>query len=219
MDIANPLFAYLIAFSGGLVAAVSPCSLMAYPLIIGYVGGYSDGDIKRSLLYSLMFLLGLATTFTLLGLIAAITGSLLGKVGWYWKYILALVALVMGLNLLGVLKFNFPAARFRQIEQKGVLGAYIIGLIYGVSSSPCSTPILAFLLTYVASKQNLFYGATLLFAYSLAYYVIVLILGISIGVAQYVLKSHKIQKSVYYFHRLSGVILVLTGVYLLLLHR
>lgn len=218
MDLNNLFFAYLAAFGGGLIAAVSPCSLFAYPLIVGYVGGYSEGDIKKSLLYSLMFLFGLATTFTILGIIAAVTGSLLGNMGWYWKYILAMVAIVMGLNLLEIIKIILPVIQFPRIEQKGMLGAFMIGLIFGVSSSPCATPILAVLLTYVASKQNLVYGATLLFTYSLAYYVIVLVLGISVGVAQYILKSHKIQKAAYYFHRLSGVVLVLTGIYLAFSH-
>ncbi|MDD5382164.1 MAG: cytochrome c biogenesis protein CcdA, partial [Candidatus Margulisbacteria bacterium] len=71
MEFSNPLIAYLAVFLAGLVSSASPCVLILYPLIIGFVGGYGEGDVRKSALYSLLFSLGLAITFTLLGAVAS----------------------------------------------------------------------------------------------------------------------------------------------------
>ena len=83
----NPLLAFAAVFLGGLTTAANPCVLATIPLVIGYVGGFASESKAKAFVYSLAFTLGLATTFTALGLIASLIGGLFGDVGDYWKYI------------------------------------------------------------------------------------------------------------------------------------
>ncbi len=217
MDLSNPLLAYLSVFAAGLVSAFSPCVLITLPLVISYVGGYAGGDVKRSFSFSLAFVTGLAITFTVLGAVASLMGTLLGDVGGFWKYILAAVAIIMGLQMLGVLNFQIPAPRLVKTEKKGLVGAFLLGLLFGVASSPCATPVLALILTFVASKQNVVYGTSLLFVYALAHTVLIFLVGVSTGMAEFFLRSQRVQKLSEYSHQISGLVFVLIGVAVLYL--
>lgn len=203
---------YLSVFIAGLVSAFSPCVLVIIPMVIGYVGGYSEGDLKKSFAFSLLFALGLAVTFTVLGAIASLAGTLMGDIGGYWKYILSAVAITMGLQMLGILNFQIPAPKMVKIGQKGLIGAFLLGMLFGVAMAPCATPILALILTFVASKQDLLYGISLLLVYALAHTTFIFAVGISTGLAEAILKSSKIERLSYYFHQISGIIFVLIGI-------
>ena len=124
MDFSNPLIAYFSVFVAGLISSFSPCVLITIPLVISYVGGYAEGNVKRSFSFSLAFVVGLAITFTILGAIASLMGTLLGDVGGFWKYILAAVAIVMGLQMMGALNFQIPTPKLMKTEQKGLIGAF-----------------------------------------------------------------------------------------------
>lgn len=212
MDLSNPLVAYFSVFAAGLVSAFSPCVLITIPLVISYVGGYAEGDVKKSFSFSLAFVIGLAITFTILGAIASLAGTLLGDVGSFWKYILAAVAIIMGLQMMGILNFQIPTPRMVKTEQKGLAGAFLLGMLFGVASSPCATPVLALILTFVASKQNMLYGTSLLFVYALAHTVLIFAVGVSTGLAEFFLKSQKVGDLSIYAHKISGVIFVLIGI-------
>ena len=215
MDLSNPLVAYLSVFVAGLVSSFSPCVLITIPLVISYVGGYAEGDVKRSFTFSLAFVIGLSITFTVLGAIASLAGTLLGDVGGFWKYILAAVAIVMGLQMMGVLNFQIPTPKMVKTEQKGLIGAFLLGMLFGVASSPCATPVLALILTFVASKHNLAYGTSLLFVYALAHMVLIFAVGVSTGLAEVFLKSRKVADFSIYAHKISGAIFVLVGLLIL----
>jgi cytochrome c biogenesis protein CcdA len=217
MDLSNPLIAYFSVFIAGLISSFSPCVLIAIPLVISYVGGYAEGDVKRSFSFSLSFVIGLSITFTILGAIASLMGTLLGDVGGFWKYILSAVAIVMGLQMMGLLNFQIPTPRLVKTEQKGLIGAFLLGMLFGVASSPCATPVLALILTFVASKQNLAYGTSLLFVYALAHTVLIFAVGVSTGLAEVFLKSQKISSFSVYAHKISGAIFVLIGIAVLFL--
>ena len=216
MDLSNPLIAYFSVFIAGLISAFSPCVLITIPLVISYVGGYAEGDVKRSFSFSLAFVVGLSITFTILGAIASLMGTLLGDVGSLWKYILAAVAIVMGLQMMGLLNFQIPTPRLVKTEQKGLIGAFLLGMLFGVASSPCATPVLALILTFVASKHNLAYGTSLLFVYALAHTVLIFAVGVSTGLAEVFLKSRKVADFSVYAHKVSGALFVLIGLYVLL---
>ena len=126
--------AYLAVFVGGLISAASPCVLAAIPLIIGYVGGYSEGSKKKAALFSLIFIFGLSITFTLLGAAASVMGQFLGFMG-KWLYLgLALVAVLMGLQLMGVVSIPLPFQRTREVRTKGLVGAFLLGLLTGTDA-------------------------------------------------------------------------------------
>lgn len=209
------MFAYLAVFLAGLVASASPCTLIIFPLIISYVGGYAAGDIRKSALYALLFSLGLAITYTVLGAIAALTGSLLGDVGGYWRYLLAAAAVLVGLNMVGLVQLNLPTTGVSRIKQKGLFGALFLGLLFGLASSPCATPVLALVLAYVASTRNLFYGVSLLFVYALAYMATIFAAGVSAGAAAALLGSARFQKVSALLQKGAGLVFILAGIYFL----
>lgn len=206
--------AFLAVFIGGLVSAASPCVLAAIPLIIGYVGGYSEGNKKKAALYSLVFILGLSITFTLLGAAASAMGSFLSFAG-RWLYIgLAAIAVVMGLQLMGLIEIPLPFQKTRQVKSRGLWGAFLLGLLTGTVSSPCATPVLAVILAYVSTQGDVLYGGSLLFVYAVGHCALIFIAGLSIGLTESMVNSKGIRNFSLYSKRFSGALLVVAGLYL-----
>ncbi|MEW6118140.1 MAG: cytochrome c biogenesis protein CcdA [Nitrospirota bacterium] len=205
--------AFLAVFIGGLVSAASPCVLAAIPLIIGYVGGYSEGNKKKAALYSLVFILGLSITFTLLGAAASAMGQFLGFLGKWLSIGLAVIAVLMGLQLMGFISIPLPFQRTREVRTKGLCGAFILGLITGTVSSPCATPVLAVILAYVSTQGNIFYGGALLFVYALGHCALIFIAGLSIGLTESIISSKGVKNFSFYSKKISGVMLMAVGIY------
>lgn len=206
--------AFIAVFIGGLISASSPCVLAAIPLIIGYVGGYSEGNKQRAALFSLVFVLGLSITFTLLGAAASAMGQFLGFMG-SWLYIgLAVIALVMGLQLMGIISIPLPFQKTRVVKTKGLIGAFLLGMLTGTVSSPCATPVLAVILAYVSTQGDMVYGGSLLFVYALGHSALIFIAGISVGLTESIISSSGAKNLSLYAKKLSGAILLLVGLYL-----
>lgn len=206
--------AFLAVFIVGLISAASPCVLAAIPLIIGYVGGYSDGNKKKAAFYSLVFILGLSITFTLLGAAASLMGEFLGFMG-RWLYVgLAAIAVLMGLQLMGILSMPLPFQKTRTVRSKGLWGAFLLGLLTGTVSSPCATPVLAVILAYVSTQGDILYGGSLLFAYAVGHCALIFIAGLSIGLTESIVSSKGIKNFSLYSKRFSGALLTLAGLYI-----
>jgi cytochrome c-type biogenesis protein len=181
--------AFPLCFLGGIISSASPCVLAMIPLVIGYVGGYAEGSTRKAVQYSLVFTLGLTITFTILGIIASFMGKLFGSVGSFWKYILPPVAILIGLQLLGVFNFQIGLSDKFIPKQKALFGAFLMGLFFGILATPCATPVLAVILTYAATKQTIIYSGALLLAYAAGHWVLVLTAGVSAGLAQKIIAS------------------------------
>jgi cytochrome c-type biogenesis protein len=209
--------AFPFCFLGGIISSASPCVLAMIPLIIGFVGGYAEGSQKKSIQYSLMFVLGLTITFTILGIIAGALGRLFGDVGTFWYYILPPVIILLGLYLFFANRLNLNIGLSQRFmpQKKALLGAFLIGLFFGVIASPCATPVLGVVLTFAATKQNIVYSGGMLLAYALGHWVLVFGAGISTGFAQKVISSRGISNFSDYSKKAAGVILVGVGIYLL----
>jgi len=205
--------AFLAVFIGGLVSAASPCVLAAIPLIIGYVGGYSEGNKKKAALFSLVFVFGLSITFTLLGAAASVMGQFLGFMG-RWLYIgLAVIAILMGLQLMGIISIPLPFQKTRAVKTKGLLGAFMLGLLTGTVSSPCATPVLAVILAYVSTQGDMVYGGSLLFVYALGHCALIFIAGLSVGLTESIISSKGATNFSLYAKKLSGALLFVIGIY------
>jgi len=206
--------AFPASFLAGVISSASPCVLAMIPLVIGYVGGYAEGSQRKAVQYSLVFVLGLTITFTILGIIAGFMGRLFGDVGNFWKYVSPSVAILLGLFLLGVLKFNVGISQRFLPKQKALVGALLMGLLFGIVASPCAMPVLAVILTLAATKRDVAYSGGLLLAYALGHWVLVLGAGISVGFAQRVLASKRISNFSSYSKKGAGIILIGVGLYL-----
>ncbi len=210
------LVAYLLVFLGGIVTSIGPCNVAMIPLVVGYVGGSPDLSRRRCLALSLTFAVGLAITFMLLGVVAALVGGLIGGTSRVWYYLVAAVCLVIGLHILGGLPLPpLPGlGRLREkISLKGAPGALALGLVSGLVASQCATPVLAAVLTYVMAKQEtLIYGAALLFVYALGRGVPVVLAGTFTGVVK---QLQSLGRWSPFIEKASGVIILGVGLYFL----
>ena len=210
----NPWLAVVAVFVGGVTTALNPCVLAMIPLLMSVVAGNKNATtIRRSLVFSLFFVLGLAVTFTALGLASALLGRMFGDVGRFWKFVVAGVCFLMGLHLLGLLRLNFPVPAGIRVKKQGLIGAFLLGLLFGVVSTPCAVPILAVLLAFVAEQGNVVYGGFLLFVYALGHSALVLVAGTSVGAAKSLLESKGLRRAHAVLQRIAGVLIIGIGLY------
>lgn len=212
----NIWLAVITAFLAGVVSSFSPCVLSTIPLIIGYVGGYARKDKKLAFKYSLLFCLGIIVTFTLLGVASALLGRLFTGAGGWWYIILGGVMLIVGLQLIGVIEFRNNSCKMPN-RRKGLAGAFFLGILGGVLSSPCSTPILAAILAFVASKGNILLGVIMLFLYSIGHCVLIFLAGTSVGLIEEISSSNKTLMVGKILKGILAIIIFLIGFYLLYL--
>lgn len=210
-----PILAFGAVFLAGVISSASPCVLATIPLVVGFVGGYADGDRWKAFRYSLSFILGLSLTFTAFGAAAGMLGTMFGTVGGWWYIAAGIVALVMGGQMMGLYEIRLPIRRDFKPKQGGIVGSFILGLFFGVVSSPCATPVLVVLLTYVATKGQVLYGTALLFTYAIGHCLLMLFAGTFTGFIESFVKSRGIVNFSLWTKRLGGVVVALVGSYLI----
>jgi cytochrome c-type biogenesis protein len=208
----NPWLAPLAVFAGGALTASNPCVLAMIPLVIGFVGGsQATSSFRRSLAFSVLFVVGLAVTFSILGMISALLGRLFGDVGGFWKWIAVAVCVLMGAHLIGLIPVPNVGSGIRPVR-RGLAGAFLLGLLFGLVSTPCAAPILVVVLTYVAAKgSSVPYGAFLLLTYALGHSLLVLVAGTSIGAARAILETKGLQRGLSALRRVAGVLILAAG--------
>ncbi len=213
----SPWLALVAVFFGGIVTASNPCVLAMIPLMIGVVAGRDESKkgALRSLSLSLVFVVGLAVTFTVLGISAALAGSLYGEVSSAWNWVVAGVCLLMGMHLMDLVTLPIPTLG-TSVAQKasGFLGALTLGLLFGFVSAPCAAPILVVLLAYLAgSGGSLLWGGALLFVYALGHSVLIVLAGSSMGAARHLIENKMANRSLSFMRRGAGLLIILVGVF------
>jgi cytochrome c-type biogenesis protein len=184
----SPLAAVGAAFAGGILASLAPCTYPLIPIVSAYVGSRSAGEKTRatSFLLSLGYVVGMAAVYSLLGMVAALTGSFFGRIStspWALLVVANLLILV-ALNILEVI--TFPAwfsGRPLEPAVGGVIGAFLVGAASGLVASPCTSPVLFGLLAYVATTQSVVYGGLLVFAFSMGMGILLIVVGTFSGLA------------------------------------
>ncbi len=161
-----------VIFLAGLLTSLTPCMLSMLPITIGYIGGYEAEGRLKGAVQSVWFSLGLATTLAALGILATSLGKVYGQIGIGLPIIVSAIAIIMGLNLLEILPLRLPslgATDWITDDLPAGLRSYLLGLTFGLVASPCSTPVLATLLAWVATTQDVVLGGGLLLAYTAGY--------------------------------------------------
>lgn len=199
-------------FAGGVISSVSPCTLGILPIVIGYIGGYSETTTKRTVIQLAFFILGLSIVLTALGVAAALTGRALGfHSNPYLALALASVILTMGLVLLEVIEIPMPVIISQMPKNNSnnlVLYPILLGGTFALASTPCATPILAGIMAYASLKANLAEGGLLLFLYALGQSVIILFAGLFASLFK---KLTFIRSYSHQVNKLSGGILIVAA--------
>jgi cytochrome c-type biogenesis protein len=190
--------------------------LSMLPITVGYIGGYESEGRLQAAAQSSWFALGLATTLALLGIVATSIGKVYGQIGVGLPIIVSLVAIAMGLNLLEILPLRFPSLGATDWISKDLprgVRSYLLGLTFGLIASPCSTPVLATLLTWVATTQDLIVGAGLLIAYAIGYVTPLVVAGTFTASIKNILSIRRWSS---WINPVSGALLLGFGIYSLL---
>lgn len=180
----NIWLAPLFALIAGILTSFTPCALSSIPLVIGYVGGTSGKDTKHAFWLSLTFAVGMAVTFTSLGTAAALLGRIFQGSGSWWYLFLGVLLLLMALQTWEIFNFIPSTYAISKNTKRGFIGAFIAGILGGLFSSPCATPVLIALLALVAKDGNLLRGVLLLLLYSVGHSFLVLFAGTFVGFVQ-----------------------------------
>ncbi len=172
----------LVSFLGGILASLSPCSIGMLPLIVGYVGGYGDSDKFKTFLQLSSFTLGLAVVLSIIGVICAVTGSVFVSIGGsYWIIFLASFILVMGLSLLGLIELNISPIVKKIPKGKSTslfVYPFLVGALFAFAASPCSTPILAGIMSFATLSKNIILAMLMLLLFSIGQGVVVILAGV-----------------------------------------
>ena len=210
------LISISVVFVAGLFTSFTPCMLSMLPITIGYIGGYEDKSRLKPTTQSTWFALGLATTMAGLGIAAAAIGKVYGQIGIGLPIIVSIIAILMGLNLLEALPLKMPnwgGIDWISQELPPEIRSYLAGLSFGLVASPCSTPVLASLLGWVANTQDLTLGGLMLLAYTLGYVTPLIIVGTFTTSLKKVLKLRRWST---WINPVSGVLLLGFGIFSLM---
>jgi cytochrome c-type biogenesis protein len=214
-----------LVFSGGLLTSLGPCSLSLLPVTLAYLAGFSSpGERPASATAvlpwqrSLSFAGGIVASLVLLGLVSGLMGQLYGSIPTPVPLLVAVVAVVMGLNLLGVVRVPLPAGPDPERWRRRVpapLGPVAAGLAFGLAATPCTTPVLAVLLAWMAQHGNPLQGMVLLTCFGAGQVVPLLLAGTAAASLPGLLRWRRLGQ---WIPPISGVVLVSTGTLTLLAH-
>lgn len=172
----------LLAFVGGLVSSLSPCSLGLLPIVIAYIGGYSKESPLRLLAQLLSFSIGMSIVLSIIGVICALTGkAFAGLSSPIWILVLSSLIMVFGLDLLGIIQLNFPTL-IKKMPQNNTNSIFIfpvlIGMVFAIAATPCSSPILASIMALASLSASVGTSIALFFLFALGQCVIIIIAGL-----------------------------------------
>ena len=213
-----PLIALGAAVVWGILSIVlSPCHLASIPLIVGFISEQGPVTTRRAFLTSTLFAVGILVTIAAIGAITAGAGRMLGDVGRYGNYFVALIFLVVGLHLLGVIPLPFSGPGQVGLKRKGLLAALILGLMFGVALGPCTFAYMAPMLgvTFKLAKTAPWYGASLLLAYGIGHCAVIVLAGTSTEVVQKFLNWNETSKAVTRIKSVCGALVVLGGIWMI----
>ncbi len=169
MNLSGGPFDFVIAFIGGVLVSFTPCVYPLIPISASYIGVRSSGSKVRGLILSLIFTTGVAVTYSILGLIASLTGTFFGRISTSPTayFVFGAIIIVFGFSMLDLFVIPFPQlVKLPALKQRNYFSTFLLGLSSGLIASPCLTPVLGSILAYLTVKKNILYGATLLFCFA-----------------------------------------------------
>jgi cytochrome c-type biogenesis protein len=212
---AFPIILIGASFLGGVLASISPCSLGMLPIVIGYIGGYSSGSHLKVFSQLISFIIGSSIVFSVIGVVCALTGHIfISILGGYFVIIIASTLLAMGLNLIGALDINLPSI-INKVPSNSKNSTYLypmlLGGVFALAGTPCSTPILASIIGFASISDNILLSLAMLFGFALGQGVILVVAGMFANVVKQFSKIVTISDVLL---KISGTILILASIYI-----
>lgn len=215
---AGSWYAAIGSFSWGMISVLfSPCHLASIPLIVAYVAGQETAvNPKKAGWFAGAFTLGLFITIALIGLICTWLGRMLGDVGIWWQVLVGGVLIWAALGMLGVQACSMSGSLLYRLSIKGVSGAFVLGLAYGVLSGSCTFGFIAPILAIVTIQQEVMTGVFLIVLFALGHCLPILVAGSSTAWVRKLTEYSSWQGAGLWFRKGAGVVIALLGVYFIL---
>ena len=205
----------IIALAAGLITSITPCALSQVPLVLGYVG--REASPGKAFRLSLVYALGTAVTFTAFGVAAALLGTLIGNAGRWWYLFLGVLMVLMALQIWEVISLIPSTYLAAMNRRRGYIGALAAGILGGIFSSPCSTPMLVALLSLAAAEGELLNGAFLLLLYSAGCTALAVVLGSSPSLIGKLGRNSRFRSAAKVLNIILGIAVLAIGLYILYL--
>ncbi len=215
---ATPAIAISASFIWGILSILlSPCHLSSIPLIVGFIDQQGRMSTKRAFFISTLFAVGILATIGIIGAITAAAGRMMGDVGRYGNYFVALIFFLVGLYLLDILPMPWSGPGQIGMKRKGMLAALILGLVFGIALGPCTFAYMAPMLgvTFRVASTSLLYGIILLVAYGVGHCSVIVLAGTSTELVQRYLNWSEKSKGTAVVKKVCGVLVILGGLYLI----
>lgn len=201
---------------GVLSILLSPCHLASIPLIVGFISGQGQVTTRRAFWTAAVFAVGILITIAAVGAVTAAAGRMLGDVGRCGNYFVAIVFFAVGLHLIGVIPMPWSGPGHVSTGRRGLLAAFILGLVFGLGVGPCTFTYMAPMLavTFKLAATNFAYGALLLLAYGVGHCAVIVVAGTFTGLVERWLKWSDQSKGVAVLKTVCGILVVLAGLWL-----
>jgi cytochrome c-type biogenesis protein len=213
-----PLIALSAALLWGILSILlSPCHLASIPLIVGFIDEQGKISTRRAFWISLLFAAGILVTIGLVGGITAAAGRMMGDVGRYGNYVIALIFFVIGLHLLGVIPMPGNGPGQVNMKRRGPLAAFILGLVFGIALGPCTFAYMAPMLAIVfkAGAEQPVYAGSLLLLYGIGHCAVIVAAGTFTEVVQRYLNWNEKSKGAANLKKVCGILVLLGGLYMI----
>ena len=202
-------------FLWGLVSVLfSPCHLASIPLIVGYVAG--QGKIihgREAARYAVAFTSGLFVTIATIGILCTLLGRMLGDIGPYWTILVGAVLLWVSLDMLGVARCSISGGLMGKLKVKGVGGALLLGLAYGVLSGSCTFGFIAPILAIITIQEKILTGVALIVLFAIGHCLPIVVAGSSTALVQRWLENGAMRHGGTWFRKIAGAMIALLGIY------
>ncbi len=207
--------AALGCFLWGMISVlISPCHLASIPLIVGYVAGQNKTlEAKHAARYAIAFTTGLFITIALLGILCSLLGRMLGDIGPYWTILVGIVLLWVSLDMMGIDALSLSGNAMNRLKVKGVSGAFILGLAYGLLSGSCTFGFIAPILAFITIQGKVAAGILYITLFGIGHCIPIAIAGSSAAIVKHLLENGKIRQGGLWVRRISGASIGCFGIY------
>ncbi len=215
---ATPMIALAAAAGWGILSILlSPCHLASIPLIVGFIDGQGRMSTRRAFFISNLFAIGILLSIALIGLLTALAGRMMGDLGPYGNWLVAIIFFLFGLHLWGIIPMPWSGPGQINMGRKGMFAAFILGLVFGVALGPCTFAFMGPVLgvAFTEANDSMLFSALLLLAYGLGHCAVIVFAGTFTEKVQRYLNWSDRSSGTLWVKRICGLLVMAGGGWLL----